>query len=86
MVLNDEAWHIVKSIPKVTGFVGGSTNPPSIPPEEVAHITRQMEEGAQRPKPKVRFEKGAVGSKHTHPHEQTTYVLSGEFEFTATTR
>jgi len=58
MVLNDEAWHVVKSIPKVTGFVGGSTNPPAIPPEEVAHITRQMEEGAERPKPKVRFEKG----------------------------
>ena len=30
----------------------------------------------------VRFEEGAVGSMHSHPHEQLTYVLSGEFEFT----
>lgn len=58
MVLNDEAWHIINNTPKVTGFVGGARNPPAIPPEEVAKITRQMEEGAQRPKPKVRFEKG----------------------------
>ncbi len=58
MVLNDETWHIVKSIPKVTGFVGGAKNPPAVSEEEMAQITQQMEEGAQRPKPKVRFEKG----------------------------
>ena len=58
MALNDETWHIVKNTPKVTGFVGGTRKPSPIPPEEVAKITRQMEEGAQRPKPKVRFEKG----------------------------
>lgn len=58
MVLNDDAWHIVKSTPKVTGFVGGGARPAPVPPEEVIKITQQMEEGAQRPKPKVRFEKG----------------------------
>ena len=58
MVLNDETWHIVKDTPKVTGFVGGGRRPAPIPPQEVAKITKQMEEGAQRPKPKVRFEKG----------------------------
>ena len=58
MVLNDDAWHIVKSTPKVTGFVGGGIRPAPVPAEEVIQITRQMEEGAQRPKPKVRFEKG----------------------------
>ncbi len=58
MVLNDTTWHIVKSAPKVTGFVGGGTRPAPVPPEEVAKITQQMEEGAQKPKPKVRFEKG----------------------------
>ncbi|HHL38926.1 MAG TPA: transcription termination/antitermination protein NusG [Deltaproteobacteria bacterium] len=58
MVLTDETWHLVKSIPKVTGFVGGATAPPAIPEEEVRKITHQMEEGAERPKPKVLFEKG----------------------------
>ena len=58
MDLNDETWHIVKSTPKVTGFVGGGRKPAAIPQDEVLKISRQMEEGAQRPKPKVRFEKG----------------------------
>lgn len=58
MVLNDETWHIVKNTSRVTGFVGGAKNPPAVPSEEVSRITRQMEEGAQRPKPKIRFDKG----------------------------
>ncbi|MEK6758293.1 MAG: transcription termination/antitermination protein NusG [Deltaproteobacteria bacterium] len=58
MELNDDTWHIVKGIPKVTGFVGGQEAPPSISDEEVMKITRQMEEGAVRPKPKVLFDRG----------------------------
>jgi transcriptional antiterminator NusG len=58
MELNDETWHIVKSTPKVTGFVGGSTQPAPIPEAEVREITHQMAEGAARPKPKVLFETG----------------------------
>jgi len=58
MELNDETWHIVKSTPKVTGFVGGSTQPAPIPEAEVREITHQMAEGAARPKPKVLFEAG----------------------------
>jgi len=58
MELNDETWHLVKGIPKVTGFVGGQEAPPTISEEEVKKITRQMEEGAVRPKPKVLFERG----------------------------
>lgn len=58
MELNDEAWHIVKSIPKITGFVGGSKSPFPVPDEEVARITRQISEGTLKPKPKVTFEKG----------------------------
>jgi transcriptional antiterminator NusG len=58
MDLNDETWHIVKSTPKVTGFVGGSTQPAPISETEVREITHQMEEGAVRPKPKVLFENG----------------------------
>src|SRR5512143_3174108 len=50
MELNDETWHVVKETPKVTGFVGGSTNPPPVTDEEVRTITQQMEEGAIKPK------------------------------------
>jgi transcriptional antiterminator NusG len=59
MELTDETWHIVKSVPKVTGFVGGATKAlPTVDEAEVKKITRQMEEGAVRPKPKVSFERG----------------------------
>lgn len=58
MDLNDETWHLVKDVPKVTGFVGGQETPPTISEEEVRKITRQMEEGAVRPKPKVLFGRG----------------------------
>jgi transcriptional antiterminator NusG len=61
MRLNNETWHIVKSTPKVTGFLGGATDPSSIPSiseSEVREITHQMEEGAVKPKPKVLFEQG----------------------------
>lgn len=58
MDLNETTWHIVKGTPKVTGFVGGSLNPPIVPDEEVERITSQIEEGTLTPKPKVEFEKG----------------------------
>ena len=58
MDMNDESWHIVKGIPKVTGFVGGQEKPPAVSDEEIEKITRQMEEGAVRPKPKVLFDRG----------------------------
>jgi transcriptional antiterminator NusG len=58
MELNDETWHVVKSTPKITGFVGDATHPAPIPEAEVSEITQQMAEGAARPKPKVLFESG----------------------------
>lgn len=57
MVLNDETWHIVNSLPKVTGFVGGS-NPTPLSPDEVSSIQLQVQEGAERPTPKVVFSAG----------------------------
>jgi len=67
MELNDETWHIVKETSKVTGFVGGN-NPVQIPDEEVLKITHRMEEGAEKPKPKVLFEVG-----------ETVRVIDGPF-------
>lgn len=58
MELNDDTWHIVKSTPRVTGFVGSSQSPPSVPEDEVFRITQKISEGTIRPKPKVEFEKG----------------------------
>jgi len=58
MELDDETWHVVKETPKVTGFVGGTTNPAPVSEEEVRAITQQMEEGAVKPKPRVLFSVG----------------------------
>lgn len=58
MVLNDETWHLVRTTPKVTGLIGSKDKPVPIPDEEVEQIKKQMEEGAQRPKPKYSFEPG----------------------------
>ncbi|MDP2599888.1 MAG: transcription termination/antitermination protein NusG [Deltaproteobacteria bacterium] len=68
MELNEKTWHIVKETPKITGFVGGSLNPPVVPEEEVQRITRQIEEGTLKPKPKVSFDKG-----------ENVRVISGPF-------
>ena len=58
MEMTDETWHLVNSVPKITGFVGGTTSPATISEDDIQKITRQMEEGAVKPKPKVLFEKG----------------------------
>jgi transcriptional antiterminator NusG len=58
MELNDDTWHLVKNTPKVTGFVGSGKSPAAVPEEEVMRITKQIDEGTLRPKPKVEFEKG----------------------------
>lgn len=58
MILNESTWHLVKSTPKITGFVGNAVTPPAVPEEEVARITNQMTEGTLKPRPKVQFEEG----------------------------
>ena len=59
MEMTDESWHLVKSTPKVTGFVGGTAMKPTpISDKEVANILHQIQEGVEKPKPKVLFEVG----------------------------
>jgi transcriptional antiterminator NusG len=61
MVMNDESWHLVKNTSKVTGFVGGAKNRPSpISEEEVMKIVTQMQEGTEKPRPKVEWVVGEV--------------------------
>ena len=59
MEMTDDSWHLVKSTPKVTGFVGGTANKPTpITQKEVDAILRQVQEGVEKPRPKVLFETG----------------------------
>jgi transcriptional antiterminator NusG len=61
MEMNDDSWHLVKSTPKVTGFVGGTaTKPTPISEKEVDKIMQQMQEGVEKPRPKVLFEAGEM--------------------------
>lgn len=59
MHMSDNAWHVVKNTPKVTGFVGGTaTKPTPISEQEVQNILNQIKEGVEKPRPKVLFEVG----------------------------
>jgi transcriptional antiterminator NusG len=58
MELNDETYHLIKSTPKVTGFLGTDNKPIPITEEEAGRILQQVQEGVERPKPSVTFEIG----------------------------
>ncbi len=61
MQMDDESWHLVKNTSKVTGFVGGAKNRPTpISEDEVMKIVNQMQEGTEKPRPKVEWEVGEV--------------------------
>ena len=61
MLMDDESWHLVKHTSKVTGFVGGAKNRPvPISEAEVAKIVNQMQEGAEKPRPKVEWTVGEL--------------------------
>ncbi len=61
MELTDETWHLVRNIPKVLGFIGGSSDRPApISDKEAEAILSRVEEGVNKPKPKVLFEAGEV--------------------------
>lgn len=61
MEMNDDTWHMVKETPKVLGFIGGKADKPApIMPKEVDNIMRRVEEGAEKPRPKVLFDAGEV--------------------------
>jgi transcription termination/antitermination protein NusG len=57
MALTDEAWHIVRDTPKVTGFVGGR-KPQPVPSPEIQSVVQQVEAGAAKPRPRVLFTQG----------------------------
>jgi len=57
MEMNDELWHAVKNTPRVTGFVGGGTQPVPLTADEVNSILYRQASAAERPRPKMTFEK-----------------------------
>ena len=61
MEMTDEAWHLVKDVPKVMGFIGGTGDRPApITDREADQILNRMQDGVDKPKPKVLFEPGEV--------------------------
>ena len=58
MEMTDDAWHLVKDTPKVTGFLGADNKPSPISESEAQRILHQVQEGVERPKPSVTFEIG----------------------------
>lgn len=61
MDLDDETWHLVKDVPKVMGFIGGTSDRPApISDREADQILHRIQEGVEKPRPKVLFEVGEV--------------------------
>jgi transcriptional antiterminator NusG len=58
MDLSDEAYHLIKNTPKVTGFLGSGSKPMPVSEKEVQRIVGDIEAGVERPKPTIRFEIG----------------------------
>ena len=57
MDMDDHVWHVVKSTPRVTGFVGTGQQPTPLSEEEVQHIVYKVADSREKPKLKVKFEK-----------------------------
>ncbi|MEI6458789.1 MAG: transcription termination/antitermination protein NusG [Pseudomonadota bacterium] len=61
MEMDEDSWHLVKEVPKVLGFIGGTPDKPApITEKEANTILRRVEEGVDKPKPKVLFEPGEI--------------------------
>lgn len=58
MDMTDEAYHLIKNTPKVTGFLGADLRPMPISETEALHILQQVQEGVERPKPSISFDVG----------------------------
>lgn len=61
MEMDDQTWHLVKEVPKVMGFIGGTSDRPApISDKEAQNIMERVKEGVEKPRPKVLFEPGEV--------------------------
>ena len=61
MDMDDDTWHLVKDVPKVMGFIGGTSDRPApITEREAQQILDRVQEGVEKPRPKVLFEPGEM--------------------------
>ncbi len=61
MEMNDDTWHLVKDVPRVLGFIGGTNDKPApITSKEADAILQRMQDGVDKPRPKILFEPGEV--------------------------
>lgn len=61
MEMDEKSWHLVKSVPKVLGFIGGKSDKPApITPAEADKILQRMQDSSEKPKPKILFEAGEI--------------------------
>jgi len=61
MSMNDKTWHMIRAIPRVLGFIGGTSQTPTpITDKEASAIMQRVEDGVSKPKPKVLFEPGEI--------------------------
>lgn len=76
MELDDDTWHLVKSVPKVLGFIGGTSDRPApITEKEANAILQRIQEGIEKPKPKVLFEVGEVVRINDGPFQDFNGVV-----------
>lgn len=78
MVMNDISWHLVRSIPRVMGFVGGTPERPSpISDKEVEDIVNRLQKAGDKPRPKTLFEPGEVVRVNDGPFADFNGVVEG---------
>ena len=76
MEMNDETWHFVRNVPKVTGFLGSATRPSPVSEAEVKAVFKQMEEGSVATQNSTRFEVGESVKINDGPFESFVGVVS----------
>ncbi len=75
MNMSNDTWHLVRSTPRVTGFVGSGQMPSSLTTEEVDRIVHKVEVAAEHPKPKLKFESGETVKITDGPFKDFTGVV-----------
>lgn len=78
MEMNEDTWHLVKSVPQVMGFIGGTSDRPApISQKEVDRILERVETSVDKPRPKVMYEPGEMVRVTDGPFTDFEAVLEG---------
>ncbi|QCU89397.1 transcription termination/antitermination protein NusG [Thiomicrorhabdus sediminis] len=78
MDMNEDTWHLVKSVPQVMGFIGGTSDRPApITQKEVDRILQRVETSVDKPRPKVIYEPGEMVRVIDGPFKEFEAVIEG---------